>query len=153
MSAIFELDAARSFYYVHCTFCIALKLAPTTLRFKRSDIKIEYRKHKIDSSMRRTPASLLYPFYKVIICVYLIWHESLALHKRWRTSHHHALLSKKTIGLIILCDWYLPSFYSSERINELAIHENNWWLKVSQLLLLVIVIVTEPYVTSLYSHG
>ena len=72
MSAIFELDAAWSYYYVHCTFCIALKLAPTTLRFKRSDIKIEYSKHKIDSPMRRTPASLLYSFYKVIICIYLI---------------------------------------------------------------------------------
>ena len=62
MSAIFELDAAWSFYYVHCTFCIALKLAPTTLRFKRSDIKIEYSKQKIDFPIRRTTksASLLY---------------------------------------------------------------------------------------------
>ena len=64
MSTIFELDARWSVYYVHCTFCIALKLAPTTLQFKRSDIKIESSKLKIDSLMRRTnkSASLLYLF-------------------------------------------------------------------------------------------
>ena len=64
MSAIFGLDARWSVYYVHCTFCIALKLAPTTLQFKRSDIKIESSKLKIDSLMRRTnkSASLLYLF-------------------------------------------------------------------------------------------
>ena len=64
MSAIFELDARWSVYYVHCTFCIALKLAPTTLKFKRSDIKVESSKLKIDSLMRRTNkfGSLLYLF-------------------------------------------------------------------------------------------
>ena len=40
MSVIFELDTEWSVYYVHCTFCIALKLSPTTSQFKRSDIKI-----------------------------------------------------------------------------------------------------------------
>ena len=137
ISVIFQLDAEWSVCYVHCTFCVALKLAPTTLQFKRSGIKIEYNNHKIDSPMRKTSASLLHSLCKVII----------------GTSYHHELLSNKAIGPIILCDWYLPSFHSSERINELAIHENNWWLKVSQLLLLVIVIVTEPYVTLLYLHG
>ena len=84
ISAIFELDAAWSFYYVHCTFCIVLKLAPTTLKFKRSDVKIEYNKQKIDFPIRRTnkSASLLYWFYKVIIGLYLNRHESLALPKR-----------------------------------------------------------------------
>ena len=63
MSAIFELDA-RSIYYAHCTFCIALKLALTTPQFKRSDIKIEHNRLKIDSPIRRTnkSASLLYLF-------------------------------------------------------------------------------------------
>ena len=38
MLEIFELEAVWSIY-VYCTFCIAFKLAPTTLQFKRSDIK------------------------------------------------------------------------------------------------------------------
>ena len=64
MSAIFELDARWSVYYAHCTFCIALKLALTTSQFKRSDIKIEHSRLKIDSPIRRTnkSASLLYLF-------------------------------------------------------------------------------------------
>ena len=41
MLAIFELEAVWS-VYVYRTFCIALKLAPTALQFKRSDIKISY---------------------------------------------------------------------------------------------------------------
>ena len=41
MPAIFELDAGRSVYYAHCSCCIALKLAPTTLQSKRLDIKID----------------------------------------------------------------------------------------------------------------
>ena len=78
MSAIFGLDARWSVYYVHCTFCIALKLAPTTLRFRRSDTKIEYSKLQIDSPMRRTnkSASLLYSSYKTIIGMVLNRHES-----------------------------------------------------------------------------
>ena len=57
---------------------------PTTLQFKRSDIIIEYNKHKIDSPMRRTieSAGLLYLFYKTIIDMYLNRHESQTLHKR-----------------------------------------------------------------------
>ena len=82
MPAIFELDARWSVYYVHCTFCIALKLAPTTLQFKRSDIKLDYNKHKIDSPKRRTnkSARFLYFFYKVAIGMYLNRHDSLAHH-------------------------------------------------------------------------
>ena len=34
MPAIFELDAGWSVYYVHCTWCIALKLALTTCKGK-----------------------------------------------------------------------------------------------------------------------
>ena len=68
MSTI-ELDGGWSFYYVHCT----LKLAPTTLQFKRSHIEIEYNKHKTDSPMRRTNkfVSLLYLLYKAKIGMYL----------------------------------------------------------------------------------
>ena len=64
MPAIFGLDARWSVYYAHCTSCIALKLALTTLQFKWSHIKIEYSKLKIDSPMRRTnkSANLLYLF-------------------------------------------------------------------------------------------
>ena len=67
--AIFELDAGWSVYYVHGTFCATLKLAPTTLQFKRLDIKIVCNKRKGDSPLRRTnkSASLLYLFYKTII--------------------------------------------------------------------------------------
>ena len=54
MPAISELDTGWSVYYVHTQ-------ASTTLQFKRSDIKIEYNKHKIDFPMQRTnkSASLL----------------------------------------------------------------------------------------------
>ena len=71
--AIFELDAGWSVYYVHRTFCAALKLAPTTLQFKRLDIKIVCNKRKGDSPLRRTnkSESLLYLFYKTIIGMYL----------------------------------------------------------------------------------
>ena len=81
MSDIFQLDAEWSVYYIH-TFCVALKLAPTTLQFKRLGIKIGYNNHKIDSPMQKTSASLLYSFCKVIIGMYLNRHESQALHKR-----------------------------------------------------------------------
>ena len=86
MPAIFGLHARWSVCYAHCTFCIALNLAPTTLQFKRSGIKIEYSKLTIDfrSRIRRTnkSASLLYLSYKTIIGMVLYRHESQVLHKK-----------------------------------------------------------------------
>ena len=81
ISAIFEFDAGWSVYYVHCTFCIRLKLALTTLQFKRSDVKIEYNEHKTDSLCEEQVCES-YNFFKTIIGMYLNRHELLALHKR-----------------------------------------------------------------------
>ena len=83
MPAISELDTGWSVSYVHCTFCIALKLAPTTLQFKRSDIKIEYNKHKIDSPMRRTNKSFIFVLeskkinYPGLLSLSISFHQSL----------------------------------------------------------------------------
>ena len=83
MPTIFELDTGWSVYYVHCTFCIALKLAPTTLKFKRSDIKIEYNKHKIDFPMRRTNKSFIFVLeykktnYPGLLSLSISFHQSL----------------------------------------------------------------------------
>ena len=64
MSAMFELDAGSSVYYcIVYYYCIALNWPQQlNLQFKRSDIEIEYNKHKIDSLMRRTieSASLVF---------------------------------------------------------------------------------------------
>ena len=69
MFALFELKVGWSDSYVHCTFCIALNLAPTTLQFKGSDLEIEYNKHKNWFPLRRKnkSRSLLHLFYKTTV--------------------------------------------------------------------------------------
>ena len=83
MPAMFELGTGWSVYCVHCSFCIALKQAPTTLQFKRSDIKIEYNKHKIDFPMRRTNKSFIFVLeykktnYPSLLSLSISFHQSL----------------------------------------------------------------------------
>ena len=83
MPTISELDTRWSVYYVHCTFRIALKLAPTTLQFKRSDIKIEYNEHKIDFPMRRANKSFIFVLeykktnYPSLLSLSISFHQSL----------------------------------------------------------------------------
>ena len=92
MFALFELKAGWSDSYVHCTFCIALNLAPTTLQFKGSVLEIECNKHKNWFPLRRKnkSRSLLHLFYKTTVGMYL-----------YRLSHY--LFTKDNALHIITC--------------------------------------------------